>query len=600
MKILLLDIPLFREELRQLGHEVCSLGPDPACDTVIPPGQWTLESIRASRPAGFEPDIVLQSESLKQRHFPLELARLPWPSVWYSIDGHLHLDWHLQMGRLVDRVLCSQLDVCRAFRGRGLRADWLPWSVNAPAELPAGRDLPLAMVGSFHPGHRPRRMQLLEKLKRRFPLELFGPPYTPFLSAPEQEEIYGRSRIVFNESIGGEINFRLLEAAACGACVLSDEADNGQDMLLAPGSEYIPWTTASLEERVEELLEDPERCLEVGHRARKRVLAEHGRLSRARQLVQLVQGTDIRPGRVEVDHGPVEDGVRRRLQANGLGPGEFGGSRQVPDCRSEEDLLPCLEWLRAGGEASRLQGAHPVLDLAIHADRLLQDLKARALGVDEAKAAAFLLCEAFVSAGRRRTPGMWNGPSGELRYPAWELQLIEAMAHVMPGDPDLIVAHARCLVQSGQPEAALDSLTLLLKHILSREQRVSAAFLHEVAGLQEQCGFREQALLTLLALPPEELLQRATSPLAKRALLLAGSTWEELEALCSRQPDSAALERLLQQARTDTQRQRAEDALQRALAFAPNCSRIRRLAAQWKSQPVPERVRSTATGGKVL
>jgi glycosyltransferase involved in cell wall biosynthesis len=53
-------------------------------------------------------------------------------------------------------------------------------------------------------------------------------------------EFYDRSRIVPNESIFGEVNFRLFEAASCGCAVINPATPGLQDLFI-PGEEVAAY-----------------------------------------------------------------------------------------------------------------------------------------------------------------------------------------------------------------------------------------------------------------------------------------------------------------------------------------------------------------------
>jgi spore maturation protein CgeB len=85
---------------------------------------------------------------------------------------------------------------------------------------------------------------------------------------------------------------RLFEAAACGAALVSDDWD-GIDQFFEPGEEIL---IARDPLDVVAALELPDSELEaIARRARERVLDEHTSMHRARQLVELVHESALRP-----------------------------------------------------------------------------------------------------------------------------------------------------------------------------------------------------------------------------------------------------------------------------------------------------------------
>lgn len=81
---------------------------------------------------------------------------------------------------------------------------------------------------------------------------------------------------------------RPFELAACGAAIVSNPHE-GIDRWFEPGSEIVVVDSAEAAvEAYRGLLDDPAQALQMGERARERVLAEHTYVQRARQLLDLV------------------------------------------------------------------------------------------------------------------------------------------------------------------------------------------------------------------------------------------------------------------------------------------------------------------------
>ncbi|WP_298436424.1 hypothetical protein [Geobacter sp.] len=90
MNILLVGFPVFARELAALGHAVYSAGTVPGYDVVLPPEEFSLDSILAALGPSRRPDLCLLVENIGAREFPLGLEGSPIPFVFYSIDSHLN------------------------------------------------------------------------------------------------------------------------------------------------------------------------------------------------------------------------------------------------------------------------------------------------------------------------------------------------------------------------------------------------------------------------------------------------------------------------------------------------------------------------------
>jgi spore maturation protein CgeB len=118
----------------------------------------------------------------------------------------------------------------------------------------------------------------------------------PYASFSKLREYACRSRINLNitreahASVYASSSARLFELAAMGCCIVSNPVE-GLGEWFEPGREIF--AVHSAEEALatyRQLLTDEKERLEVGRRARERVLREHTYQQRARELVRIVQG----------------------------------------------------------------------------------------------------------------------------------------------------------------------------------------------------------------------------------------------------------------------------------------------------------------------
>jgi hypothetical protein len=88
--------------------------------------------------------------------------------------------------------------------------------------------------------------------------------------------LYDDTRILPNESLCTEVNFRLMEGASCGCCLLTPDVGEDQDVLLEPGKECLIYTDGlELLERIDHLIIRPEQTEAIGYAAWRRIQAEH-------------------------------------------------------------------------------------------------------------------------------------------------------------------------------------------------------------------------------------------------------------------------------------------------------------------------------------
>ncbi len=157
-------------------------------------------------------------------------------------------------------------------------------------------------MGTYSADRQPRLETLLIQTARTRPNQRFllaGPQYPPLdLPSNMRHEIhvYPRDHAAFYSSNFATLNVtraamqrygwspasRLFEAAACGACIISDTW-SGLDSLLEPGVEVLLADThAEVTAHLDALT--PQRRAQIGEAARARVLGQHTFAHRAAQV----------------------------------------------------------------------------------------------------------------------------------------------------------------------------------------------------------------------------------------------------------------------------------------------------------------------------
>lgn len=257
--------------LTELGHTVLELRPSAGLVRIGP----MLDS--------FRPDLFIQQETLGPRTLIADMDRLDCPKVFWSIDTHLNGFWHRYYGRLFDLVCTTQQHWLPWLRACGLQAAWLPWyGMQRPAG-PWDQRGGAAFIGRVTP-ERPIRGWFLDLLGR-----VDGFEAVQDLDFTAMLKRYDLTRIVPNESIFGEINFRLFEAASCGCAVINPDIPGLPD-LFEPGEEVAVYRDgAELLHWITRLHSDDALARLLGTRARIRVWREHLPEHRALTLLDTVR-----------------------------------------------------------------------------------------------------------------------------------------------------------------------------------------------------------------------------------------------------------------------------------------------------------------------
>lgn len=262
--------------LTALGHEVHSV--------TLPAGIHALHTQAGVR--HFQPELLIQQEVLGDAVLLVDVASFACPKAFWSLDTHINLFWHRYYGRLFDCFLTPHLDFCAE-----APAHWQhPYTCRLPfAALPmpwrphAARSHSLNFVGRITP-QRPLRQRAIQFLQQRYVMGLYQD-----IPRGEMMDLYADTRILPNETIAFESNFRLLEGASSGCCLISPHIGADQDAVLAPGKEVLIYNDAlECMELIDLCLRKPRMAEAVGRMAWERVQAEHLPEHRAVQLLQAV------------------------------------------------------------------------------------------------------------------------------------------------------------------------------------------------------------------------------------------------------------------------------------------------------------------------
>jgi hypothetical protein len=269
-------------ELEALGHTVLALRPKP--------GVHDLPGLLARH--GFTPEALIQQETLGPRILLQGLEDLDCPKIYWSIDTHLNAFWQEEYARLFDLTCSTQTQWAQYLQKIGIpRTTWLPWFGRRLPWTPwKMRTRDMAFVGRIT-RHRPTRQRFIQFLKLHFSL-------TPIQDVTFQEmvAIYQQTRLAPNESIFGEINFRLFEAASCGCLVLNQARIHGLEAAYTPQAEIVLYEHAlDLEAKIVHYLNHVQQAERMAKAAWAKTQESHLPVHRARSLIRLLD-QEVVPG----------------------------------------------------------------------------------------------------------------------------------------------------------------------------------------------------------------------------------------------------------------------------------------------------------------
>lgn len=262
-------------------------------------------------------------------HGTQDLPRMDCPTAIVMIDVHRDLVTRAQFAQFFDHVFVAQRDYVNRIGGGHDSVHWLPLGgdlgVHFVPDLP--RDIDVGFVGKMGtPGTD--RHAVMSCVLGRFATNETDRHYTPL----EMGQVYSRSKIVFNKSIGGDVNMRVFEALAAGALLVTDRIGNGLDELLTEGEHYVGYDTADEAiVQIDRYLADDDARERIAQAGQAKMREKHSYDARLTRILEVVQAAgDSKPAPARQDT-PAQ--LRRRLArwARRRGTGLAAAARLVAE-----------------------------------------------------------------------------------------------------------------------------------------------------------------------------------------------------------------------------------------------------------------------------
>ncbi|RQD65486.1 glycosyltransferase [Desulfonatronovibrio magnus] len=286
MRILNISGSAFVPTFRSLGHQVLSVGSSPSCDVHLknPMGIKELWDILKAR--SFYPDLVFWNDTCRPPEV-FGIEKLPGVTIGFTIDQYCN-PWHVPYSWAFDLLLVAQKDYLPFFVQKKLprNCQWFPLFCNEDKDFDFGldKDIPVSFVGTLNPPLNRQRPLLLKNFKKLSPLYTHQGQYA---------EVFSRSMIVLNQSAAGELNFRLFQAACCGAAVLTEDVENGLRDIFRPGEDILPFYKRGNHESAvsiaKKALSNPEKTLEIAKAGQNKVRKEHSVRVRAKRIISMAE-----------------------------------------------------------------------------------------------------------------------------------------------------------------------------------------------------------------------------------------------------------------------------------------------------------------------
>lgn len=285
MRILHLGNAYFLESFRQLGHDVKWAGYYRTADIPLTRSLLDARSLLGQLPPRWYPDLIVLGDESTQP-LVLGLETLPVPVVWYAIDSHIHANWHIYYAAAFDVIFVAQKDWTPAYHLDGDRqhVSWMPLFCHQSNDRDLGltREIPLSFIGTLNAARNPDRVNLIQRLQARYPIVVQSGPY---------HETFNQSMMVLNQSVANDVNFRVFQAMACGALLLTERVGNGFSDLFQDRTHCALYEKGNVDHIIE--ITDyyrahPAERNAIARQGYETVMAAHTSLHRAQALLDTV------------------------------------------------------------------------------------------------------------------------------------------------------------------------------------------------------------------------------------------------------------------------------------------------------------------------
>jgi len=287
MKILLINQDWFAEEWRAQGHEVVVASASPTSDIKFNNVVVHLSALLEQ----FTPDrIIVHDNSSPIMVVGLEDTEIP--TVFYSVDAHHHSHYHKYVAGAFDLTYVAQRDYLPEYQQCGGGAEWLPLWASRVIEASSEKKYGAVFVGTMDPALNPDRVAFFTALKELVPL---------VIERGEYWKIFPFAEIVVNQTVKGDLNFRVFEAMMCGSMLLTERASNGLEDIFVPGKHIVTYEKGNYHEAAElikKYLANPVECRAIAAAGRSEIMSKHQPIHRAATVMQRLESLTKRNGQL--------------------------------------------------------------------------------------------------------------------------------------------------------------------------------------------------------------------------------------------------------------------------------------------------------------
>ncbi|WP_321404967.1 glycosyltransferase [Maridesulfovibrio sp.] len=218
------------------------------------------------------------------------VENFPCLTIFHCIDTHIH-SWYPIYAQGFDICLVSLKDHLDRFKPRlkESRLLWfppVPTDYDVPSEMEKEWDL--LFVGTVDAEITPQRKKFLDEAAKKIP--------GLHITKGKFRHLFPKAKVVLNIAERGDLNFRVFEALACGACLLTPRIEQGLFDLFEDGVHlmtYEPNSVADLVEKQNLLLADDDLRERIARQGNELIESSHRIIHRARTLHNVISEMNV-------------------------------------------------------------------------------------------------------------------------------------------------------------------------------------------------------------------------------------------------------------------------------------------------------------------
>lgn len=269
MNILCFNQCWFKEEWEEDGDKVYTVGFGDHFDYHL--DEIThINSVLKKLPQSFgTPDVIVCFDNSSPIYvFGLEDINIP--TFFYAVDTHQHLELHTYLSNCFDHMTIAMKDYLSHIHENGCKdVDWLPLWASKVVDASDEKKYGAVFVGTLNKDLNPGRVAFFEKLCKETDV---------LCKQGAWWEIFPYSEIVINQTVKGDLNFRVFEAMGTGALLLTEKTPNGLFDIFEDKKHLVTYTKDDVKEAkeiIEYYLSHTDEARQIARAGREEIFKHH-------------------------------------------------------------------------------------------------------------------------------------------------------------------------------------------------------------------------------------------------------------------------------------------------------------------------------------